>query len=42
MLKLLKSKAKDSEIIPNALCWGDVSKDFSADNMKKTGLYWTI
>ena len=29
--------AKDSEIVPNNLCLGNVSKDFSASNMKKTG-----
>ena len=29
--------AKDSEIVPNNLCSGNVSKDFSASNMKKTG-----
>ena len=31
-----KLKAKDSEIVPNNLCLGNVSKDFSAINMKKT------
>ena len=31
-----KFKAKDSEIVPNNLCLGNVSKDFSASNMKKT------
>ena len=29
--------AKDSEIVPNNLCLGNASKDFSASNMKKTG-----
>ena len=29
---------KDSEINPNELCLGNVSKDWSIDNMKKTGL----
>ena len=33
-----KSKAKDSVIAPNILCLGNVSKDFSASNMKKIGL----
>ena len=28
-------KAKDSEIIPNVLCLGNVSKDILASNMKK-------
>ena len=32
-----KFKAKDSMIVPNNLCFGNVSKDFSASNMKKTG-----
>ena len=35
-------KAKDSEINAASLCLGNVSKDFSADNMKKTGLYGCI
>ena len=38
----MKFKAKDSKIIPNALCLGKVSKDFSAGNMKKTGLYGAV
>ena len=33
-----KSKAKDSEIVATPLCLGNISKDFSVDNMKKTGL----
>ena len=33
-----KFKAKDSEIVPYPLCLGNISKDFSVDNMKKTGL----
>ena len=28
-------KAKDSEIVANQLCLGNISKDFSVDNMKK-------
>ena len=32
-----KFRAKDFEIVPNNLCLGNVSKDFSASNMKKTG-----
>ena len=31
-------KAKDSEIVATSLCLGNVSKDWSVDNMKKTGL----
>ena len=33
-----KSKAKDSEIVAAPLCLGNVSKDWSVDNMKKAGL----
>ena len=32
-----KFTAKDSEIVPNNLCLRNISKDFSASNMKKTG-----
>ena len=32
-----KFLAKDSMIVPNNLCLGNVSKDFSASNTKKTG-----
>ena len=34
----IKFKAKDSEIVASPLCLGNISKDWSADNMKKTGL----
>ena len=30
-------KAKDSEIVASPLCLGIISKDWSIDNMKKTG-----
>ena len=33
-----KFKAKDSEIVANPLCLGNISKDFSVGNMKKAGL----
>ena len=33
-----KFKAKDSEIVAIPLCPGNISKDYSVDNMKKTGL----
>ena len=36
--KLLKFKAKASEIAAYPLCLGNISKDRSVDNMKKTGL----
>ena len=35
--KIYKFKAKDSEIVASPLCLGKISKDWSADNMKKTG-----
>ena len=36
--EIIKFKAKDSEIAASPLCLGNISKDWSADNMKKTGL----
>ena len=33
--EIIKFKAKDSKIIGNPLCLGNISKDFSVDNMKK-------
>ena len=36
--EIIKFKAKDSEITPYPLCLGNISKDWSVDNMKKTGL----
>ena len=30
-------KFKDSEIVASPLCLGNIFKDWSADNMKKTG-----
>ena len=33
-----KFKAKDSEIVATPLCLGNISKYWSVDNMKKTGL----
>ena len=36
--EVMKFKAKDSEIVANPLCLRNISKDFSVDNMKKTGL----
>ena len=35
---MMKLKAKDSEIVAYRLCLGNISKDFSVDNMKKTRL----
>ena len=36
--EIIKFKAKDSEIVASPLCLRNVSKDWSTDNMKKTGL----
>ena len=36
--ELVKFKAKDSDIVASPLCLKNISKDWSADNMKKTGL----
>ena len=39
--KMIKFKAKDSELDSNILSLGNISKDFSVSNMKKTGLHET-
>ena len=36
--EIIRFKAKDSEISAYLLCLGNISKDWSVDNMKKTGL----
>ena len=36
--EIYKFKAKDFEIVATPLCLGNISKDFSVANMKKTGL----
>ena len=36
--EIYKFKAKDSEIVIGPICLGNISKDWSVDNMKKTGL----
>ena len=36
--EIIKFKAKDSEIVASLFCLGKISKEFSVDNMKKTGL----
>ena len=36
--EIYKFKAKDSEIVASPLCLGDISKDWSTNNMKKTRL----
>ena len=36
--EIVKFKAKDSAIVATPLCLGNISKDWSANNVKKTGL----
>ena len=36
--EIIKFKASDSEIVATPLCLGNISKDWSVDNMKRTGL----
>ena len=38
--EIIKFKAKDSAIVGSPLCLGNVSKDWSTDNMKKSRAYW--
>ena len=38
MVQKSKSKAKNSEIVATPFCLGNISKDFSVDNMRKAGL----
>ena len=35
-----KFKTKVSEIVASPLCLGNISKDFSVDNMKKKMIQW--
>ena len=35
--EIYKYKAKDSKIVASLLCLGNISKDWSTDNMKRTG-----
>ena len=36
--EIYKFKAKDSEIVAYPLCLGSISKDWTVDNVEKTGL----
>ena len=36
--EIYEFKAKDSKIVPSRLCLGNISKDWSVDNMKKLDL----
>ena len=38
--EIIKFKAKDFEIVASPLCLGNISKDWSTDNMKKNRSYW--
>ena len=38
-MEIIKFKAKDSEIVLSPLCLGNVSKDWSIDDMKKIGFH---
>ena len=37
-IEIIKFKTKDSETVASSLFLGNISKDWSVDNMKKTGL----
>ena len=37
-IKIIKFKAKNSQITAYPLCLGNISKDWPVDNMRKTGL----
>ena len=38
--EIIKFKAKNSAIVASPLCLGNISKDWSTDNMKKNRAYW--
>ena len=38
--KIYQSNAKNSAIEPYALCLGNISKDFTANDMKKNSIKW--
>ena len=42
--EIYKFKVKDSEIVASPLCLGNTSRDWSTENIKKTGFtgYFTI
>ena len=41
-IEIIKFKAKDSEIVANPLCSGNISENFQEANMKKTGLVGSV
>ena len=38
--EIIKFKAKDSEIVANPLCLGNISEDFSVANIEKNWIVW--
>ena len=40
--KIIKFKAKDSETVATPLCLGNISRGWSVDNMRNTGLNWFV
>ena len=38
--EIIKFKAEDSEIVASPFCLGNISKDWSTDNIKKNRVYW--
>ena len=38
-IEIIKFKGNYSKIVATPMCLGNISKDFSVHNMKKTGLY---
>ena len=41
-MKIYQFKAKDSELKPYLLCLGNISKDFTLNNMKKSRLKGSV
>ena len=41
-IDIYEFKAKDSKIVATPLCLGNISKDWSIDNMKRTGFNWYV
>ena len=40
--EIIEFKVRDSEIVTNAICFGNISKEWSVNNMKKTELNWYV
>ena len=38
--EIIKFKAKDSDIVENSLCLGNISEGYSVANMKKNWIIW--